>query len=123
MVDSQSATERLIDAIPPYGAVTGNAFHVACPMAFDASTTLDKCFEAAALNPDVAEALDAGKTSVPFTVVKDVMREARFGGEERMYEYVGCLLRRARGECLYYDAEANRERTDTEIVAEALNRG
>ena len=107
---------RLIDALPVDGNQTDNQIHGDCPLAFDASGTRASEFEAAAQSFHVARALRDGQTSLTLPAREELAAEAGYPDVERMGEYAACLLARAAGNCVWYDATERRERTTDEVA-------
>lgn len=117
MSSYQTETLRLIDALPPRTEVSELGVPGECPLAFDASGTKTRCFEATALDEGVARALHNGESWVDLETEQRLTTAAGYRDRVRMSEYARCLLKRASGECHVYDAVANRERTSEEAIA------
>ena len=117
MSNFEQETLRLIDAIPANGDRHELEVPGECPLAFDASGVKQDVFERLALSKEVAEALSNEQNYVAYHVRDNPdPRSTFFPSPDRYGEYAKCLLKRAMGECVQYDPEERRERTESEII-------
>lgn len=116
MINIETATLQLFDALPDPGDRHELQVHGGCPAANDASGTKAKIYEAAALDPGVAKDLIDKTIYSSHDTVKRVAEAARYRDTVRVGEHIACLLTRAQNLCPQYDAIKRRERTEDEAL-------
>ena len=107
---------QLIDAIPPNGDLAEFDTDINCPLAAASGETITNYFEAVAVNPAVAQALHDGKTEISAEASEALAKRANSDDPKRMAQYASCMLRRASGQCPYYNPEAHSEGKDAELA-------